>query len=236
MMARLLLADDDSEFLSAAKEFFQRAQMKLETVKNGLAALRQLSVVRFDLAILDVDLSGAGGLELVRTIREKGIDTSFVVLSSNASTSQIVTAMKYGADEFLDKPIDPSTLREVAVSLLAAQDGSPHYLADKVDAFLRENCPRPLHMYDVCEQFKISPSYVSKLFKNHIGTTYRRRLVFHRIQKAKNLLRSTDLLVYQIADRCGFGHCPHFNEVFKKLESISPARYRRMVWMEIGRN
>ena len=168
MMARLLLADDDSEFLSAAKEFFQRAQMRLETVKNGLAALRQLSVVRFDLAILDVDLSGVRGLELVRTIREKGIDTSFVVLSSNASTSQIVTAMKYGADEFLDKPIDPSTLREVAVSLLAAQDGSPHYLADKVDAFLRENCPRPLHMHDVCEQFKISPSYVSKLFqKSH---------------------------------------------------------------------
>ena len=235
-MARLLLADDDCEFSSAVREFFQRAEMKLETVKNGLAALRQLSAARFDLAILDVNLSAFGCLELVRTIREKGIDTSLVVLGSDASTSRIVTAMKYGADEFLDKPIDPSTLREVAVSLLGARDGSPHYLADRVDAFLRENCPRQLCMNDVCEQFKISPSYVSKLFKNHIGTTYCRRLVFHRVQKAKSLLRSTDLPVYQIADKCGFGHCPRFNEVFKKLESISPARYRRMVLMEIGRN
>ena len=60
---------------------------------------------------------------------------------------------------------------------------------------------------------------------------YSRRLAFYRVQQAKKLLRSTDLRVYEIADRCGYAHCPRFNEVFKRLERVSPSTYRRSLML-----
>ena len=230
-MIRILLVDDDADFTAAVRGFFVGKPVQLCVLGIAQLSVDGLRAGRYDLALLDLDLPRRNVIEIIGSARECGIDIPIIALCSNALTPDTVAAMRHGADECLDKPIDVNTLGEVVSTMLAGRRGSLHYLAAKVDSFLRENCGRDLRLHDVCERFQISSSYVMKLMKNHIGCTYSRRLAFYRIQRAKKLLRSTDLRVYEIADKCGYAHCPRFNEVFKRLESVSPTRYRRSVML-----
>ena len=209
------------------RSFNCQKPVRMSILRSAELSVDGLRVGRYDLALVDLDPSRQKTLDTISRARECGINTPIVALSENSSTSNTVAAMKHGVDDCLDKPIDMNELGEVVSNMLAARSGNHHYLAAKLDGFLRDNCSRDLRMRDVCERFQISSSYVMKLLKNHIGSTYSRRLAFYRIQRAKKLLRSTDLRVNEIADRCGYAHCPRFNEVFKRLESVSPSTYRR---------
>ena len=94
------------------------------------------------------------------------------------------------------------------------------YLADNYE-------DRDLSLKKVAEYVGLNEKYFSNRFTKETGETFSSYLTELRIQKAKNLLKTTSFKVYEIAEMVGYYNVEHFNRMFKKINGISPAKYRK---------
>ncbi|MZQ86350.1 response regulator [Paenibacillus sp. 5J-6] len=102
--------------------------------------------------------------------------------------------------------------------------------AVKAEAYIRENyADTNISMDMVCKYLVLSTSYFSLIFKNHTGETFIGYLTRIRVEKAKELLKCTDLKTYEIANRTGYLDPHYFNLIFKKATGMTPTVYRKMM-------
>jgi len=83
-----------------------------------------------------------------------------------------------------------------------------------------------LSLTGVAKQASLSPSHFSVLFSQEMGETFRDYLTRTRIERAKELLRTTNLMCYEVAERCGYNDPHYFSYIFKKNAGVSPQRFR----------
>ena len=81
-------------------------------------------------------------------------------------------------------------------------------------------------MEDVAHRFNLSPSHFSTVFRQHAGKTFRVYLSNLRIDKAKELLKTTNMKSAEVAYRCGYSDPHYFSSVFKKKTGQTPLKYR----------
>ena len=94
--------------------------------------------------------------------------------------------------------------------------------------FMEENLSDPtLDLRTVSASLGFSRSYFSRVFRQAQGEGFSAYLQRRRIEQAKQLLHNSDYGVQEVARRCGFSSPKYFATVFKKLEGVGPARYRR---------
>ena len=99
-------------------------------------------------------------------------------------------------------------------------------LINKVLLYINDNYGENLRLKDLAEKFYINTAYLGQLFKKETGSSFSRYLNEIRIEKAKELLRRTDLHIYQIAERVGYGNSDYFIIKFKEFEGCTPLEYK----------
>ncbi|ACL76330.1 response regulator [Ruminiclostridium cellulolyticum] len=99
-------------------------------------------------------------------------------------------------------------------------------LLSKVKDYVDRNYSENITLTSISKDFGISSGYLSVLFNDYIGQNFIDYLTNLRIQNAKNLLKSTDLKIYEIADRVGYRDAYYFSTAFKKSVGINPTDYR----------
>ena len=104
-----------------------------------------------------------------------------------------------------------------------------------VRMYLAENYREKLSLEALGLHFNMNPFYLQKQFKRHIGQTPTEYLIYMRMTKAKQLLRTTDKSVSQVANMVGIDNLGHFTRQFKKLEGITPHEYRKL-WPAAGQS
>ena len=98
-----------------------------------------------------------------------------------------------------------------------------------VKEYLESHYEDKVTLDDLSQRFYINKYYLTKLFKQTYGVTVNSYLLQIRITRAKQLLRFTDLSVEMIGEKCGISDPNYFNRAFKKIEGLTPRRYR-MMW------
>lgn len=93
--------------------------------------------------------------------------------------------------------------------------------------YLQKNYAQPLHAEEVAAYCHCSVSALSHLFKKETGQSIPAYLRALRIRNGKQLLRSTDLSVSQIADALGMCNSNYFCQIFKETTGMTPSDYRR---------
>lgn len=102
--------------------------------------------------------------------------------------------------------------------------------------YIKENYGDPkLSLQKVTAYLSVSTSYFSNMFKNHTGVTFIDFLTRLRVNKARELLVTTDMKNYEIADRVGYDDPAYFSSTFKKLTGMKPSDYRREFKQDGGR-
>lgn len=96
-----------------------------------------------------------------------------------------------------------------------------------VVTYVTLNLASPIRNADLAAVARLSKGYFTKAFKDSFALTPRAYVVQRRVQRAKELLRSTDEMLAQIALICGFGDQAHFSNVFKREAGMTPMRWRR---------
>jgi len=98
----------------------------------------------------------------------------------------------------------------------------------KAKRFISDNYEdADLSLKKVAEHVGVNEKYFTNRFTKDTGETFTSYLTELRIQKARELLKTTNFKVYEIAEMVGYYNVEHFNRMFKKLNGISPAQYRK---------
>jgi DNA-binding NarL/FixJ family response regulator len=117
---RILIADDSALILDRLTEMlgiFGQAEI-VGSFKNGTETLDALRTLKPDLAIVDIQMPGLNGLEIIREFRKENRTVKFIILTFFSSCYHLQTAIDAGADYFFNK-IDFEKVSQVVAELLA---------------------------------------------------------------------------------------------------------------------
>ncbi|WP_025704497.1 response regulator transcription factor [Paenibacillus graminis] len=109
-------------------------------------------------------------------------------------------------------------------------EGADKYreLIDKVKQYIREQYDNEqLSLNDISSQVRVSPSHLSKTFSQATGQTITEFLTATRMDKAKELLKSTGHKTFEIAFSVGYNDQHYFSNLFKKVTGMTPMEYRK---------
>ena len=101
---KILVVEDDRVVGQYIRRGLEESQYHADLVEDGLEALRLISGGLYDLVVLDLRLPGMNGLEVLRTLRDRGNTTPILVLTAQDAVGHKVEALRAGADDYVTKP------------------------------------------------------------------------------------------------------------------------------------
>jgi DNA-binding NtrC family response regulator len=134
--AKVILVEDTASLAATYKQYLREEPIELIHVDNGVDA--QAAIARHipDLVLLDLKLPDISGQEILSWIREQGFPTAVIVMTAHSSVEVAVDVMRYGAEDFLEKPFDAHRLKTTVRNALK-QNRLQHLVADLEDSFER---------------------------------------------------------------------------------------------------
>lgn len=100
-------------------------------------------------------------------------------------------------------------------------------LVSTLKKYIAEHLADELSLNVLAEQVGFSAAYVSTLFKRETGEGLKHCIMQARLEKAAELLRTTNLKIYEISEQCGFANTRYFSDLFTKSYNMTPQKYRK---------
>jgi DNA-binding response OmpR family regulator len=101
---RILVVEDEQKVANALKEGLEGESFDVTVEPTGEDAFFRVNTEKFDLILLDLMLPGRDGLQILTTIRKRGLETPVLLLTARDSLEDRVTGLNSGADDYLVKP------------------------------------------------------------------------------------------------------------------------------------
>ncbi|QNK54354.1 response regulator [Paenibacillus sp. PAMC21692] len=224
---------------------------------NGEEAMEMIRKEPPDLVLCDIVMPKMDGLALLKETRRAGIPSKFVMLTCMGDFESMRQAMEYGASNYILKlSMSVKDLRETLAKISAElsssrpsgehanTDGTPesmrrgpkpanplekitHPEVKKIIQFIDRHYAEEISLASLSKYVMMGENYVSALFKKKTGETLIHYLHRIRIEKAIELLRTTELPVNQIGQNVGFMNDNYFIKIFKRMTGTTPSQYRQ---------
>ncbi len=112
LKANVLLVDDEEQFLDVFSKRLQGRGLKVDIAVSGDEAIKRVKDKQFDTIVLDLVMPGIDGIETLKRLRKENPDLQIIILTGHGTVEKGVEAMKEGAVDFLEKPVDLKKLLE----------------------------------------------------------------------------------------------------------------------------
>jgi DNA-binding NtrC family response regulator len=122
-MKQILLIEDDTKICDSINNYFSSDKVKLHTLSDGKGAFDTISDLKPDLILLDINLPGMSGIEILKEIKGKDLKIPVIVITGFISTEAAIETMKQGAYEFVTKPFQLEKLAKVVDRALQEKKG-----------------------------------------------------------------------------------------------------------------
>lgn len=171
---RVLIIEDDRQLRGLLTELLDEAEYDVQAVESGEEGLRTLQGAPFDVVLLDINLPGMHGINVLTAAPNTQTDAEFIVMTAFAEVETAVEAMKLGAFDYLRKPLEPDELllvieralsqrrlrREVASLRRQVKGGARHRIIGRSKPIER--------LFDLIE--RVAPTRSSVLIQGETGT------------------------------------------------------------------
>ncbi|MCA9171325.1 MAG: sigma-54-dependent Fis family transcriptional regulator, partial [Planctomycetales bacterium] len=127
----ILFADDEESLQDVMSMELPRMGHSVTVCPDGRSAVREAQERQFDCLLVDLDMPGMSGIEVIRAVKERSPETEAIVLTGKESLETAVAAMRYGACDYLTKPCRLSDLQELLGKILQRRDSVRKYFAVK---------------------------------------------------------------------------------------------------------
>jgi two-component system response regulator YesN len=224
----------------------------LVEVGAGDQAVEVARSMRPDVVLMDVNMPGLDGLAAGAQIRAEHPAVKLVLLAAHSEFAHARQALRIGAADYLLKPVGPAELVTTLdqLQLPGGWPGRPMPLAPSMSdgpagarpaqpgadrgsalaralAHMQYNLHRSdLRLSEVAEVARMSSSHLAALMRRQLGRSYLGYLTHLRIERAKQLLRSTDLTVAAVAEAVGYETPAPFYHRFKQAVGQTPLGFR----------
>ena len=106
----VLIVDDDEDVRKMLFKVVKSNGIEADTAISGEEALTLVAEKRYDLILLDVNMGGMDGFEVIESIRSRGLQTPVIIVSGRKEDYDTLYGLDIGADDYITKPFNPITL------------------------------------------------------------------------------------------------------------------------------
>lgn len=235
----VFLVDDEPWVLIGLKELISWEDEGFYIIgeaSDGEKAWKKITCMEPDLIISDIRMPHLNGLALLERLRKNGISTSVIFISGYSEFEYARKSLRLGCSDYLIKPVEPEdllqALRRVRETFQERIPSETTYTSDstvvrQVVRYLEQNYADPLSLSELAKQYRFSTGYFSSLIKKKAGKSYSELLISIRMEKATALLRSTNKSIEEIAQEIGYDDYFYFNKLYKKVNGITAAAFRK---------
>ena len=110
MSDTVLIVDDDEAVQTMLYKVIRSNGLQAQTASSGEQALKLLAVREYDLILLDVNMHGIDGFEVVQRLRSRGVRTPIIIVSGRQEDYDTLYGLDIGADDYVTKPFNPVVL------------------------------------------------------------------------------------------------------------------------------
>jgi len=112
MTEKILLVDDEKDFLEALSQRISIRGIDVSSTTSAKKAIKKIEAESYDAIILDLQMPEMDGLEVLKTIKKLKPELQIIVLTGHATVKKAIEAMKLGALDLIEKPADLDTIME----------------------------------------------------------------------------------------------------------------------------
>ncbi|MFD2329621.1 response regulator [Cohnella sp. GCM10020058] len=241
-MQDILVVDDEPLIRLGLKKIIDNARAEFQVrgeAGNGNEGLEKLAAHRFHTVITDIKMPGMNGVEFVKSIFSRHPGVRVIVLSGYAEFEFVRETMKYGAVDYLLKPVDNQDLLDLlteigrkpgaAGSVPDAPPASPAPKNDPISrakAYIAEHYRHNISLNEIAGIVHLNAIYFSQLFKKETGENFTGYLIRCRIEQAQRLLEDPHNRIAEISLEVGYEDPNYFSRIFKRMTGLSPQEYR----------
>ena len=207
--------------------------------ENGEEALDMLRKHDIQLVITDIRMPVMDGLDLTRKILEQYPHILTVILTGYADFEYARKALRYGAFDYLLKPVSEESLDNLlsrARTRLSELYELPEDERNNMSGeeyvqvairYLNEHYMEDIDISLMASELGFHSAYLTRLFGRYAGVTPLKYLTNLRIQEAKRLLLDTSLPISVVGERVGYPDQFHFSKTFRKATGVNPSAFRK---------
>jgi two-component system response regulator YesN len=242
-MYKLILVEDEVIIRKGLRQLIEHVIGGFEVVGeagNGREALELLKSVPPDLLITDIRMDEMNGIEMIKKIRVQYPNLYILIISGYADFEYAKQAIKYGISDYILKPVDRIEVTQAldnfrrkhkshdTHALLIEEDevDQGRQLIRKVKELVMERLDQEISLQVIADQVHLNHQYLSALFKSETGQNFSDYVTHCRMNKAKQILKETNLKIYEVAVLSGYVSSKHFMAVFKDVVGKTPSQYR----------
>jgi YesN/AraC family two-component response regulator len=241
-MYSVYLVDDDSWILEELVEMVPWLDYAFEVVGSStdpLRAVEEIEKLSPDVVFCDLKMPNMDGNELIRTLKEKGVTSEFVMLSAYDSFENVRAFFQQTGFDYLLKPVNNADIQIVLEGLDARlskraplkDENEKDSLTEnpgfnKIISYINDHFDEKITLNTLAKQFGFSKGYICGLFQKYFNKSLNLYLTEKRMELAKELLLDKSILVKDVAFRTGYADYYHFFKVFKNHYGISPKELR----------
>ena len=108
-ISHILVVDDDEGIRSLVKKYLNENNYLVSTAESAEDASEKIEIIKFDLIVLDIMMSGKSGLDFIKEHKRK-LQTPVILLTAKGEPNDRVEGLEIGADDYLPKPFEPKEL------------------------------------------------------------------------------------------------------------------------------
>lgn len=123
---KILIVEDDIDILKLLHTFLTGQGFKVSLAKNYFEAEDKLILYSYDIILLDIGLPDGNGLQLLKFLKSKNIESGVLIVSAKNSLDDKLEGLNLGADDYITKPFDLSELNARINALLRRKNFSGH--------------------------------------------------------------------------------------------------------------
>ena len=241
-MKTIVIVEDELRIRMGLARLIEKLDIGARVIgeaSDGVEGLRLIRDLEPDIVITDIRMPRSDGLEMIRKAKEMRLFPKFVILSGYAEFSYAQKAIQLGVTEYLLKPTTISAVRELFAKLIPAkvaestsEEGKAYSpVIRRMTEEIRMDYGKKLGLEVFADKYHVTPQYLSNLFTKETGSTFSEYLRQVRLEKAKELLLTTDMKVYEVACAVGYPDQKYFSKVFREYTQM-PARQFAMLMRE----
>ena len=248
---KVLIAEDEEITLNELLITIDWESLGLEvvaTVQDGIKGEELIKELSPDIVISDIRLPGQDGLEMLAKC-----DVGYsIIISGHTDFTYAKKAIRIGVTDYLEKPYDDEELknslksivqnlneeRKLRQNMIKSDDiielpsnFSNHLICLSID-FIHKHYKEQIGLQEVAENTRTSENHLSTLFREITGINFLQYLNGYRINKASQLLKTTNLNISEVAEASGFPTPSYFTKIFRRFSGLTPTQFRDSVPLE----
>lgn len=248
---RAVIIEDEKRARAALSSLLEKMEPPVQVVGESDDASEGLQIISErlpDLVIADIRMPGMSGLEMIRILREKEIDTEFVIVSGYSDFKYAQEAISLGVIGYILKPVTYEDIEQIIrkiekknkntnleleikkklpqMKIQELEEQCSNLVTKRAIRYVSNNIGNSCRLAATAMELKVSPEHLSRVFHEDMGMTFTEYVKLVKMDYSMVLLRKTDMKVLEISRAIGMENEKYFSSVFKEIVGVTPKQYR----------